>query len=102
MRRAKELSAVAVAKLARPGRHAVGGGAYLQITEQGTKSWVFRYQRDGKPRHMGLGPFELVTLAEAREKAWQARRGLLNGIDPLEAKQASRAAAHLEAAKSMT
>src|SRR4051812_34411358 len=102
MRRAKDLSAVAVAKLTKPGRYAVGSGAYLQIAAGGTKAWVFRYQRDGKARHMGLGPFELVTLAEARDKAWRARRGLLEGIDPLQAKQEGRAAARLEAAKSVT
>ena len=54
MREAKKLSAVAVVKLTKPGRYAVGDGAYLQIAAGGTKAWIFRYQRDGKARHMGL------------------------------------------------
>src|SRR5690349_24634274 len=51
MREAKKLSAVAIAKCTRPGRYAVGDGAYLQIAVGGSKAWVFRYQRDGKARH---------------------------------------------------
>lgn len=102
MRRTKTLTAVAVARMTDPGRYAVGDGAYLQIATGGTKSWVFRYQRDGKARHMGLGPFDLVTLAEAREKAREARRLLLDGADPLEAKAAKRRQASLAAAQSVT
>ena len=102
MRNAKPLSAVAVGKFKEPGRYAVGDGAYLQIATGGTKSWLFRYKRDGKARHMGLGPYTLLTLAEAREKARQARRALLEGIDPLEAKAARRARARLDAARGMT
>ncbi len=102
MRNAKPLTAVAVGKLTKPGRYAVGDGAYLQIATGGTKSWLFRYKRDGKARHMGLGPYSLLTLAEAREKAREARRALLEGIDPLEAKAARRARARLDAARGMT
>ena len=89
MRRAKPLTAVAVGKLKKPGRYAVGDGAYLQIATGGTKAWVFRYMRNGKARHMGLGPFDLVTLAHARDKAREARRALLDGADPIEAKRES-------------
>ena len=70
------------------GRIAVGHGAYLQISEFGTKSWVFRYIRDGKARHVGMGSAEYVSLGEAREKAFQYRRLLAAGGDPLEQKRA--------------
>jgi hypothetical protein len=46
MRRA--LSAAAVARLRERGRYAVGDGAYLQISQWGTKAWVLRYVLDGK------------------------------------------------------
>ena len=49
------LSARAVAALTEPGRYAVGHGAYLQISEWRTKSWIFRYVRNGKARHVGMG-----------------------------------------------
>jgi integrase len=102
MREAKKLSAIAVAKLTKPGRYAVGDGAYLQIAAGGTKAWIFRYQRDGKARHMGLGPVSLISLAEAREKARNARRALLEGNDPLELKRQTRARQRLEVAKGMS
>src|SRR5215207_3891233 len=102
MKNGRQLSAVAVARLSKPGRYAVGDGAYLQIAAGGTKAWVFRYQRDGKAHHMGLGPVSLITLAEAREKAREARRALLEGNDPLELKRQNRARQRLAAAKGMS
>jgi integrase len=36
---------------------------------------------------MGLGPLSIVSLAEAREKAIDCRRQLLNGVDPLHDRQ---------------
>ncbi|MDF2971974.1 MAG: hypothetical protein K0R61_2424 [Microvirga sp.] len=98
----KALTAMAVEKLMKPGRYAVGSGAYLQISQWGTKAWLFRYKRAGKARQMGLGPYELVSLAEAREKAREARRALLEGHDPLEVKAARMARVRLEAARGMS
>jgi integrase len=81
-------SARELAKKTKPGRYAVGHGAYLQISKWGTRSWIMRYVRDGKARHLGLGSCTYVTLAEAREKAHAARRAMvLNDIDPLMAKR---------------
>jgi hypothetical protein len=28
----------------------------LQVTSAGAKSWIYRYQHDGRQHHMGLGP----------------------------------------------
>jgi Arm DNA-binding domain len=88
MRRA--LSAAAVARLREPGRYAVGDGAYLQISQWGTKAWVLRYVLDGKSHYMGLGSCALVTLAEARSKARDGRRLLLDGVDPIAARRTAR------------
>jgi integrase len=79
-----------VAKLTKRGRYAVGHNVYLQISEWGTRSWLFRYRVGGTARHMGLGPYDLLTLAEARERGYQARRQLLSGIDPLTEKRTAR------------
>lgn len=62
--------------------HADGLNLYLQVTPSGTKSWLFRYMKDGKAKSIGFGPVHTVTLAMAREKATEARRKLLDGIDP--------------------
>jgi Arm DNA-binding domain len=51
---------------------------------------------------MGLGPLQLVTLAEAREKAQDARRKRHEGIDPIKHRKAGRAATATEAAKAIT
>ena len=32
------------------GRYADGGGLYLQVSSQGTKSWLFRFTQGGKAR----------------------------------------------------
>jgi integrase len=92
----KRLTAVAVAAMKTPGRHADGGNLYLTIsktTDGLSKRWTFLFMLDGKQREAGFGPVSTVTLAEAREKARGWRNRLLEGIDPLAAKQASRAAA---------
>ena len=39
-----------------PGRHPDGAGLYLQVGQNGNKSWLLRFMRDGKAREMGLGP----------------------------------------------
>ena len=55
----------------------------LIVKPTGARSWVLRYQLNGRRRDMGLGPYPEVTLAVAREKALTARRHLVNGTDPL-------------------
>lgn len=97
-----KLSAAGVNALKEQGRYADGLGLYLQVSSSGTKSWLFRFQRDGQPRQMGLGPLHTVSLADARQQAAQARRMLLDGIDPIEARQAARARARTEAAKGIS
>jgi hypothetical protein len=66
-----------------------GGGLYLRIAARGVKSWVFRFQIDGKRRDMGLGPYPDVS-AEARIKAAAHRRQRREGIDPIEARTSER------------
>ena len=65
------------------GRYTDGRGLMLIVKPSGARSWVLRYQLDGRRRDMGLGPYPEVTLAAAREKALAARRQLVEGVDPL-------------------
>jgi integrase len=86
------LSAAKVRSLNTPGRYADGRGLYLQIDRprDGVKdsaqrrSWLFRFMINGRARSMGLGPFPEISLAEARELAFEARRLVLRGIDPID------------------
>lgn len=102
MRGSHKLSALKVTRASKPGRYGDGGGLWLQVAEGGSKSWIFRYQRDGRARQMGLGPLDVVSLADARQKAIDARRLLLADQDPIEAKREARATAKLEAARGIT
>lgn len=81
-----QLTALQVNQLSAPGRYADGGGLYLNIKEDGSKSWVFRFQLNKKRRNMGLGAFNKKTngLAEARKKAGEKRHLVEQGIDPIE------------------
>lgn len=88
-RKAKDLSALEVSRLSKPGHHAVGGvaGLYLYVNEASARSWVLRITVGQKRRHMGLGGYPDVTLAQAREKARQAREEVDTGVDPIARKR---------------
>jgi integrase len=103
-RKAKELSALEVNRLATPGRHSVGGvaGLELQINPNGARVWVLRVMIAGKRREMGLGGFPDVTLAGARESARAARQKLKDGIDPIEEAKAKRSALYAARASALT
>lgn len=98
---ARELSAVEVSRLTAPGLVAVGvvPGLHLQITPTGARSWTLRIKIGDKRRDMGLGPYPGVTLAQAREKARQAREVVDAGQDPILERQ--RAQSSLRASQSL-
>ena len=68
-----------------------GGNLYLQASlgKDGAvrRSWVFRYEFDGRRHDLGLGSLDTLNLVEAREKARKLRQQLADGIDPFAAKQ---------------
>jgi integrase len=89
-------------KTAGEGMHCDGGGLYLQSDGGTRRSWIFRYIVAGRERQMGLGPIDIVPLAEARQVAAQCRRMRFEGKDPLDVRKAERTFAAVEAAKFMT
>lgn len=101
----RELSALDVKRLQHPGTggnatFAVGGvsGLLMQITPNGGRTWLLRASVGGKRREIGLGGFPDVPLAQARERAREAKDQIRRGIDPVEERKAARAnlaAAHL-------
>lgn len=83
-----KLSAAKVAGKLVPGRYGDGGGLYLDVDTHGRR-WVFRYRwkapgtpGKGRERELGFGPLRDVTLAQARQKASQARELLRQRKDP--------------------
>ena len=91
-RQSNKLTARKVATIKNPGFHSDGGGLYLQVAPGGGRSWVFRFQRHGRARWMGLGSTDLVSLQDARQKALDARKLLLDGKDPIDLRKATRQA----------
>ncbi|MEV8879189.1 tyrosine-type recombinase/integrase [Mesorhizobium ciceri] len=105
------LSAVEVAKKAKPGTYGDGGGLYLQVAKSAakgaqegdvTKSWLFRFMIGGKARYMGLGDVQTFSLKEARERARDARQKVTDGIDPIEVRKEKKATLRAEDAKRVT
>ncbi|MCI4661667.1 MAG: integrase arm-type DNA-binding domain-containing protein [Neomegalonema sp.] len=71
---------------ASPGKHGDGRGLMLVVKASGAKSWVLRYQINGRRRDLGLGAYPDVSLARARERALEARQLIAEGRDPLNEK----------------
>lgn len=84
------LTAKQVKHLDSVGMHPDGRGLYLQVHKGGSKSWIYRYTFKGRVRAMGLGATHLVSLAEARALAQEARLLKDQGFDPIDRRQAAR------------
>ena len=89
-----KLSARAVETLKAPGRYSDGGNLYLSISANGGRRWVFMYRLPASSGKWGWVQASRAgtSLARARELAAEARTTLAAGLDPLEARKASRQA----------
>ena len=79
----QQLTAQQVKRITEPGRYFDGLGLYLNVSETGAKSWIQRLVVGGKPREVGHGGFPLVSLAEARQMAFDFKKAARAGDDPL-------------------
>jgi integrase len=91
-KRVKNLTAVEVSRIKKPGRHAVGtvAGLLMVVKPSGTRSWVLRTKVGNKRRSIGLGGYPDVTLAMAHEKARNIKEIVESGLDPVEEKRKRR------------
>jgi len=65
-------------------------GLFLRITPTGAKSYVLRYSQEGRRGEAAIGDATAITLVAARAKAMDLLNSLtLQGIDPVQAKQAA-------------
>ena len=72
-----------------PGMYGDGGTLFLKVTPGVSKSWVQRITIKGKRHDVGLGGWPVISLQDARERAFEIRRAVAHGQDPLaEKKQA--------------
>jgi len=66
-----------------------GGGLYLLVKASG-KYWKLKYRFAGKEKTLSIGVYPAVSLKEAREKRYQAKKLLEQNIDPGQKKQADK------------
>ena len=72
-----------VRNVSRAGRYCDGQGLYLVVRPSGSRGWIQRLTIRGRRTELGLGGFPLVSLKEAREKAFANRKLAREGGDPL-------------------
>ena len=69
----------------------------IQPKPSSAKSWCVRYRYGGRPRKVTLGPYPLVDLVKARQRAKDALEALERGEDPAAEKKATKALQHIPA-----
>lgn len=65
---------------------------YLEVMPNGAKYWRMKYRYGGKEKRLAFGVYPEIGLKDAREKRDEARKLLINGIDPSETRKAMKAA----------
>jgi integrase len=60
-----------------------GNGLYVFRSPVGNLSFRYEYQFEGKRRTITFGQYPVMSLAEARQELFNAKRELANGIDPM-------------------
>ena len=81
-RRPHNALSAAFVRSAKPGYYCDGNGLYLRVDRSGARRWEQRLRIQGRNRTLGLGGCQLVSLAEAREKAFMNRKIARSGGDP--------------------
>lgn len=67
-------------------------GLYLLVNPNGSKRWYIKYRFEKKEKMLALGPYPLLTLAQARRMREEAQLLLISGIDPSAHRKAERLA----------
>ena len=77
-----------------------GESLYLWVQPTGSKLWRMKYYFAGKENILSIGKYPIVTLAEAREQRFVAKRLLKSNIDPNAQKKETKRLAILDATNS--
>jgi len=67
-------------------------GMHLLVKTSGGRYWRMKYYFGGKEKLLALGTYPEISLAEAREKREIARKQLISGIDPSQARKLAKQA----------
>ncbi len=85
-----------IIKNAAPSRLSDGAGLILEKKTATSGKWTYRYQHLGKRRDMGLGPWPMITLAQARATRNEWAAILAKGLDPVTFRREQQSAAKAE------
>ena len=79
-----------------------GHGLNLLITKDGAAYWRHSYRFEGKQKHVRLGVYPALGLADARVRHGEQRQSLQAGLDPASLKREAKEAAKRTAAQART
>ncbi len=79
----------------KPFKLADDGGLHLVVQPNGSKLWRLKYRFLGREKLLSFGPYPLIALADARRRSDQAKKLLLDGIDPSNQRKQERIAARI-------
>ncbi|WP_297838619.1 integrase arm-type DNA-binding domain-containing protein [Pseudomonas sp.] len=71
-------------------------GLCLEVTQNGSKLWRYRYRFSGSAKMLALGSYPAITLARARQLRDEARQLIVDGIDPSQHKKSTKQAQAVE------
>jgi integrase len=86
---------------AKPYKLSDGDGMFLLISPAGGKHWRLKFRFLGKEKALAMGSYPEISLADARERRFEARKLLANGIDPSAKKQQAKQGALDDAAMTL-
>src|SRR6266404_86412 len=69
-----------------------GDGLYLLINPNGSRWWRLKYHFEAREKLLSLGVYPHVTLQHARSLRDEAKRAMVNGVDPSVKKQIEKSA----------
>ena len=85
MRNSKPLTDVYIRNLQAPadvGKHFDSQGLHLLVTRTGSKLWRLKYRFARLEKTLSLGAYPAVSLTEARDSRFEAKKLLARGVDP--------------------
>ena len=63
----------------KPYKLSEGGGLYLLVNPNGSRYWRLKYRVNGKEKVLALGVYPETLMADARQKRYEAKRGIVGG-----------------------
>ena len=64
-----------------------GEGMYLRVYPNGSKYWQLQFWLDGKQKILSFGVWPNISLKVARNKRFEAKKIIQEGINPIEKKK---------------